>query len=137
MMKNVRNTAYQIVRWLARLGSIGSVTLLFMFIFGGNESMAMQSHEVLGFIFFPVCIIVGMFVGWILEATGGAITLLGLCAFYVRHYYISGDFPIGPYFLLFALPGILFLIAGLLDPNCWCANPQPQASPSDSAIQQE
>jgi len=34
-----------------------------------------------------------------------------MAAFYILDFAFSGDFPRGPFFLIIALPGILFLIS--------------------------
>jgi hypothetical protein len=50
--------------------------------------------------------------GWKWELLGGSLTVIGLIAFYLLDFLFSGTFPRGPYFLLLASPGILFLYAG-------------------------
>ena len=52
-----------------------------------------------------------MALAWWKEFEGGVVTVIGLLGFYVWHLVVSGGLPSGPYFALFALPGVLFLIA--------------------------
>jgi hypothetical protein len=43
--------------------------------------------------------------------------LFSLGMFYAVHYYFSGTFPTGPYFLLFTIPAILFFVYRYLTLN--------------------
>lgn len=107
-----------IVRWLARLGSLASLGLLLLFFFGeGADLAALLPTETWGLIFFPLGIMVGMLLGWRWEILGGSVTVLSLLAFYKVMYAASGRFPEGIWFLLFALPGLLFLYCGLNQPR--------------------
>jgi len=65
--------------------------------------------------FFPAGIAIGFVIGWFSDGVGGGIVILSLGAFYGWIYGIGHRFPKGPYFLLFALPGLLFLITWLLE----------------------
>jgi glucose-6-phosphate-specific signal transduction histidine kinase len=87
-----------------------------LFAFGGNEQsvLAARGSEAVGLLFFPLGILIGMVLGWRHELWGGLVTVGSLVAFYLWHAFSSGGLPTGPYFLLFALPGSLFLPA-------WCA----------------
>jgi hypothetical protein len=103
-----------ILRWLARLGSLVSVVLLLLFLFGeGLHPSQLTLTEVVGLLFFPIGVMVGMLLGWRWETPGGAVTVLSLLAFYKVMYAASGRFPEGIWFALFALPGLLFLYCGL------------------------
>ena len=51
---------------------------------------------------------------WKWEILGGSFTLAGMVAFYLFDFIFSGSFPQGPFFLLIAFPGVLFLIAASL-----------------------
>ena len=106
------------VRWIARIGSLISLAVLAMFIFGGQESLQIPDwNQMVGFLTFPVGIILGMLVGWCREKTGGLITLVSLAGFYVWHWLSADKLPSGPWFLIFSLPGLLFLVAGILKPD--------------------
>ncbi len=97
------------VRWVARIGSIASGTLLLAFVFGEGVTPALLTPgEWLGLALFPGGVILGMVIGWRYEGWGGAITLVSLFAFYALDYALSGTLPQGPYFFAFALPGLLF-----------------------------
>lgn len=107
-----------IARWLARLGSLGSLGLLLLFFFGEEMDPAgLTPTEIWGLLFFPLGITVGMLLGWRWEKLGGTVTVLSLLAFYKVMYAASGRFPEGIWFALFALPGLLFLYCGLCNRN--------------------
>lgn len=103
-----------ILRWLARLGSLVSVALVLLFLFGeGLHLSQLTMTKVVGLLFFPVGVVAGMLLGWRWETLGGAVTALSLLAFYKVMYAANGRFPEGIWFALFALPGLLFLYCGL------------------------
>jgi hypothetical protein len=54
----------------------------------------------------------GLVLSWKWELVGGIITVCGLAAFYLLDYALSGSFPHGPFFLIFAAPGFLFVYLG-------------------------
>lgn len=104
-----------IVKWLARLGSIASLIIIGLFAFGGQESMKfLNLNETIGFAFFPVGVLVGMLIGWKYELIGGLFSILCLIGFYAWHYSTAGTFPTGPWFLIFTLPAVLFIVSGTL-----------------------
>lgn len=101
-----------ILRWFARIASLASIAMLAVFATsGGNFPSA---SEWLLIAFFPVGVVVGMIVAWWREIAGGIITLLSLAAFYTTLLINSGHAPTTPWFIIFASPGLLLLICGLL-----------------------
>lgn len=107
-----------ILRWLARAGSLVSVAFLLLFLFGQEMAPGQLTFaEWLGLLFFPFGVTVGMLLAWRWETLGGAITILSLLAFYKVMYSERGRFPEGIWFLLFALPGLIFLYCGLRNNN--------------------
>ncbi len=107
-------TAGSLVRWAARVLSIVSLGLLAVFFVGeGIDPSRLQPGELVLFLFFPLGVCAGMLLGWWCESIGGLITVLCTAAFYLVHWATSGRLPRGPYLLLFALPGLLFLAAGM------------------------
>ena len=67
-----------------------------------------------GFLFFPVGVIAGMLLGWWREVLGGAVTVMSLLGFYLIYgWFLNGQIWLGAWFIVFALPGILFLISGM------------------------
>ena len=97
-----------VVHWTARLWSIASLGIILLFIFGEGMHRVRPSEWLL-FLFFPAGICVGMILSWWKEGLGGAVTVGSLIAFYAIHFAIAHTFPHGWAFLVFSLPGFLFL----------------------------
>jgi hypothetical protein len=99
-------------RWSARLLSIASTALLLLFLLGGRETLKVTGRQWLGFVFFPVGIIVGFAVAWWKEGLGGSICIGSLLTFYLIFVgLLGGNLARGLWFLVFAIPGFLFLAA--------------------------
>ena len=104
-----------VIRWIARIASIGSLLLLAAFAFGPHERGHATAQEWVGLAFFPIGVALGMLVAWRYEMTGALLSIGSLGAFYLIYgWWIRGAVPKGPYFLLFTAPAVLFLIAALL-----------------------
>ena len=103
----------KLLRFIARIGSIASIGLLAAFAFGGEGYP--RFSELAPLLFFPIGVGIGMIYAWRDETIGGSITVASLAGFYAWMMARDGQFPRGPYFLLFALPGLLFLFLGLFD----------------------
>jgi len=101
----------RVVRWVARLWTIGSIGLILVFLVG-ERSYPQIPAEWLGFLFFPFGISVGMILAWWREGIGGTIAVGSLVLFYVIHLTTAGTLPRGWAWLLFVAPGFLFLL-------CW------------------
>jgi hypothetical protein len=92
-----------------------TIGLVLAFLVGeGFHPSRLQAREWLGLIFFPVGILVGMIVAWRHELVGGLITVGSLAVFYVIHFVTAGIFPRGWAFLVFAVPGFLFVLTRVL-----------------------
>lgn len=110
-------TSTQILRWTARILSVASLLLLLAFATGedGIKPSRVAPHEWIGLAFFPFGVAIGMLVGWWNEKLGGIISVASLAAFYVIYGgLVRGNMAMGWYFVLFALPGFLFLLSGLM-----------------------
>ena len=105
--------AIVLFRWSARLLSLASTALLLLFVFGEKfEVSKVTGRQWLAFVFFPLGIVVGFAVAWWKEGLGGGITLVSLLIFYLIFVLLlRGDLARGAWFLVFALPGFLFLAA--------------------------
>ena len=107
-----------IFRWSARLWSLFSIAFILLFLVGGGnvaEAAIITPSEWVGLLFFPVGLFVGLVLAWQQERMGGLITIFSLGAFYVWHILQSGHLPSGPFFIILAAPGLLFLITWGLD----------------------
>lgn len=100
------------LRWTARLWSVLSVILLFLFFIGEGVQIArVAPKEWLGLLFFPIGIVIGLMIAWWREALGGAITIFSLAGFYfIYGLMLSGAFPKGWAFFMFTAPGFIYLI---------------------------
>lgn len=108
----------KIIRWTARLGSIASIGLLLAFLLGEGEwPLQLSLSEGLGIMLFPGGVIAGMVIGWWREGMGGLIAIASLVAFYLEQVIIGHGAPQGPWFLIFALPGLLFMLYWVLSRN--------------------
>ena len=106
----------QTLRWMARLLSVASLLLLLLFATGedGIKPSRVAAQEWIGLFFFPFGVALGMIIGWWNEKLGGLISVASLAAFYLIYGgLVRGSLAMGWYFVLFALPGFLFLLSGL------------------------
>jgi hypothetical protein len=103
-----------VLRWIARSWGVASTLLLLAFAFGGGENLRFKAAEAVAFLFFPVGVIAGFGVAWRRELAGGMVTVVSLAVFYLYMFCLRGRWPAGPYFLLFAAPGILHVASALI-----------------------
>lgn len=71
-------------------------------------------RDVVGLLLFPFGVCIGTILAWRWEGLGGGITLGSLLGFYAALRIMDGRFPRGPFFVLTAAPGILYLVCWLL-----------------------
>ena len=103
------------IRWVARSLSILSLGMMLLFIFGeGISPLELDLNEFALLLCFPLGTSAGMVIGWRREGLGGTVTVSGLALFYLIHFVGSGRFPKGPFFLIFSLPGFVFLASWLV-----------------------
>ena len=103
-----------VIRRTARIWSVPSIIALLLpyFVEGLYWLQATSLREVVGHsCFFTV--IVGLILAWRWEGLGGGLTVCGVVVFYVT-WWLHGKTPRGPFFLLIAAPGFLFLLVWLL-----------------------
>lgn len=102
------------LRWTGRIWAVVSVAVLAVFAFGGRETLQPSASQMVGVLLFPIGVAVGLVVGWWRQAVGGCVTVCSLALFYVWMFAQHGRLPPGPYFLLLAAPGFLFIAGALL-----------------------
>jgi hypothetical protein len=105
--------AMVLFRWSARLLSIASTALLLLFVFGEKfEASKVTGRQWLAFVFFPLGIVAGFAVAWWKEGLGAGISVVSLLIFYLIFVLLlRGNLARGVWFLVFAIPGFLFLAA--------------------------
>ena len=103
------------LEWIARIGSVVSLTLLVALFMGEalHPSQVARSEWV-GLLFFPIGVTVGMIIAWWKEGLGACITVVSLIAFYLLYGYLLRNHVGGWAFVTFASPGFLFLLHWLL-----------------------
>jgi hypothetical protein len=105
------------MRWVARIWSLASIAFVLIFLLGEGLSAGGRgptAAEWIALALFPFGVVVGLVIAWLREGLGGAIATGCLIVFYLWLRGIHGAFPRGPYFLLVAAPGILFIISWFL-----------------------
>jgi hypothetical protein len=103
--------------WIARIWSLASIGFVLAFVFGeglSGNGVNPTAAEWIGLAMWPGAMVVGLVIAWFRKGLGGAISIASLVAFYFWNLLERGRFPGGPYFVLIAAPGILFLLSSLL-----------------------
>lgn len=112
---NSLKVAATVLRWTARILSLAVIGLLLAFMIGeGFRFWRFTPKELTLSLFFTFAVIIGILLGWRWELLGGLVTIGGLVGFYGVHFLQVGFFPRGHAFLLFALPGFLFVLASVV-----------------------
>ena len=101
------------LRWIARIASLLSIGTISLFFVGFNPG-SVRPREWVGLAFFPAGVVIGMIIAWWKEATGALITVVSLAGFYGVYGWALGSNVHGLAFIVFASPGLLFLIVWLL-----------------------
>jgi len=112
------------LRWTARVLGFAITLLLLQFAFGGREHFQPTPFEAMGFLFFPIGLIVGFVIAWWRDGLGGLISLASVALLYGWMFARDGRFPLAPYFLIFATPAFLHLACA------WQASRRRESLPS-------
>jgi len=99
-----------VIRWTARIWSIIVFGLIILLIIGEGINPSF-TYEWLGLFFIPFGISIGMILAWWWEGLGGIIIVGSLIAFYAIYIATTNTFPKGFAWLLFSVPGFLFLLS--------------------------
>lgn len=102
--------------WIARVLGLFSISVLLLFLFGqGGGLSPITLNDAVGLAFFPFGLIIGLVLAWWKERLGGAIAIGSVVGFYlIYELLINSSWPRGWWFAVFAIPGALFLLYGLL-----------------------
>jgi hypothetical protein len=108
----------RVVRWTARISAGLAAALILLFFIGeglteGFEPILHLTARETAMMVAFAAVWLGLVLGWKWELVGGLLTICGTAAFYLLDYAFSDTFPRGPFFLLFASPGLLFIYCGL------------------------
>ena len=109
--------APKVLNWIARIWSLAGIAFVLLFLFGevlSGHGVRPTATEWIGLAMWPGGVTVGLVVAWSRKRIGGAVAIGSLIAFYFWNLLERGTFPRGPYFLLVAAPGVLFLLSSLL-----------------------
>ncbi|HSE18805.1 MAG TPA: hypothetical protein VLB46_17235 [Pyrinomonadaceae bacterium] len=100
-----------VIELLARVGSVASITfLVLLFQAEAFHPSEIAPREWIGLLFFPIGVIAGMIIAWWKEGVGAIVTLGSLLGFYLVYGYLFRYHISGPWFLVFASPGFLFML---------------------------
>ena len=111
---------HSFVRWLSWILAAASLLTLGTFVSAhlfewitveGTPTPTLW--EWLGIALFPLSVLAGCLLGLRWPLAGGILGTAGLLGFYLWHFAGAGRLPTGPYFVLFSLPCLLFLVRGL------------------------
>ncbi len=103
--------------WAARIWSVASIVFVLAFILGdvlNGHDNAPTRAEWIGLALWPGGVAVGLVVAWFREGVGGVVAISSLIGFYFWSFLERGRLPGGPYFVLVAAPGVLFLLSSHL-----------------------
>ena len=102
------------INWIARIWSLMSLGFVLLFVFAelshANGARPTQA-EWIGLTLWPGGVCLGLLIAWFRPKLGGTIAIVCLIAFYLWSLAERGRFPGGPYFVLVAVPGFLFLVS--------------------------
>lgn len=105
-----------LLRWTARAAGIVCLAIILMFLFGERSDFGkITGKQLIGFAFFPIGVFVGLVLAWREEGLGGAIavgSILGI--YFIYGWLLNGSINQGWAFLLFLVPGVLFVAYRLL-----------------------
>ena len=118
MNRDISNKRVQIMRWVARVWGVISLLFIGTLVFAellNPSSGPPQGMEWVMLALFPTGVLLGIVLGWRWELWGGIISVASFLAFYAIEFAMSGDLADGPFFLLVAAPGFLFLWCGIVN----------------------
>ena len=103
------------LQWIARIGSVASIAVLITLFIGELLHPSQIAHrEMIGLLFFPIGVMVGMIIAWWKEGVGASITIASLITFYLVYGYLLGSHIGGWAFVTFSSPGFFFLLHWIL-----------------------
>ncbi|GAB1370588.1 hypothetical protein MASR1M45_06490 [Candidatus Kapaibacterium sp.] len=114
--ENLGSSINKLTLWIARSLSIITLFVVLLFMVGeGFNPFKFTMNELILSIFFPLMLLSGYILAFKKELWGGILSVAGLALFYIFHYVLQAQFPRGWAFLVFAFPGFLYLIYGIIN----------------------
>ena len=96
------------VRTIARFWSVLSTILILLFLFGeGLNPAKFKLIEWIGFIFFPVGVLVGLIISWKKEIAGGIVTIASAAIFALI-------IAVNWFIMALGFPALLFIFHGMI-----------------------
>ena len=114
--RHYENNFLYTLRWIARILSMFCIGVLLLFVFSEGLNLSNITWEERGVtLLFPLGLLAGLILGWQEEVKGGVLAVVSVAAFYlVYDLALGGSIRQGAWILLFAIPGLLFLLHGFL-----------------------
>ena len=102
-----------LLTWVARISSIAMTGLFLSFLFGGEPLPNLSQEPLSVKLIFAgwAAIFLGYLAGWRFPIAGAIVVCGALTSMYACEYWINARL-LGPAFLLWLIPGCLFLLAG-------------------------
>ena len=102
--------------WIARLGAVAAIVPLLLILTGERGAGPNGAREWIYLALFPLGFSAGYFIAWRYPLIGGSISLICLATSLIV---IGKTFPLAAYLIwgVLGLPGLLFVMAGLLNQN--------------------
>lgn len=109
------------LRWVARALSIVTIGFILLFVVGeGGGWASVRGQDLIGLVFFPVGLLLGLVLGWRREMSGGVIAVGSIVLFYLVYgLAINRNVFQGWAFLVLSIPGWLFLLYAVLRHEHW------------------
>jgi hypothetical protein len=100
------------LRWIGRLTTV--IVIAFVLVAATVPAGRPSFREVVGLVFFPGVVLVGLLLAWWREVVGAAVATAGLLAFYAWSSVSGAHFARGPWFVVCWSPTVFFAGSWLL-----------------------
>lgn len=101
-------TVEDAIKSIARFWSVLSTIMILLFVFGeGLDPSKLKLNEWIGFIFFPIGLLLGLIIAWKKEIIGGVISIISIVVF--------GFIMVINWFIIaLGFPAALFILHGTI-----------------------
>jgi hypothetical protein len=110
-----------LLRWSARLLSAFTIGFILLFMFGEEANWsAVTMRDMVGLIFFPIGLMLGLVLAWRRELAGGLVAVGSMALFFLVYgLVINRAVFMGWWFLILSVPAVLFLAYGIARHEHW------------------